>query len=147
MSPARDAVDSFDRTIEALSQREAETGHLWAAGRTAPEISEALGTAVETVRLRISSINAKLGISTRAELRAKFALGVKPPARSPRTVGDLALFLAISDAERESPEAGELVQQQWNTPAYATKRHEYAGRARTLLDYLRVLPTSSVLDD
>ena len=146
MSPVNGPVDAIDRTVSVLSEREQGIGHLWAAGLEALEIAASLRLSPETVHLVRRAIYEKLGISSREELRAKFAQGTRPPARTPRTAPELALFLAISDAERESPEEGERVQKLWSSNGFARERQDYLGRARTLLEYLEVLPTPSVLD-
>lgn len=138
-------ADAYDRTVGVLSEREREIGHLWAAGMKANRIAELLGISKATVTTTINSVYHKLLIASRDELRMKFAQGPRPPARSPRSLTEVALYLAVADAERKSPEDGEHVQKSWRDRHNAPTRNRYGLFAASLFEYLGVLPAQDVL--
>ena len=70
------------RTVETQGQLTAQEAHiaeLAAEGRTNPEIAAALYISPRTVEWHLRKIFAKVGITTRRQLRASLLDGRKPP--------------------------------------------------------------------
>jgi DNA-binding NarL/FixJ family response regulator len=69
---------------QLLTRREAEVLPLLQQGATNPQIADALGVGVETVRTHARNIYRKLGVSSRAELVSPRAPRTGDPPSSPR---------------------------------------------------------------
>ena len=77
---ARQVVQHFNRLgegtrdVERLSRREKEVLHLLAQGAAYKEIADTLGLSLETIRMYVKSLYAKLHVHSRGEAVAKFPL-------------------------------------------------------------------------
>jgi DNA-binding CsgD family transcriptional regulator len=77
-APAAGTADELARF--GLTEREREVLALVAAGRSNPEIGQALFISAKTASVHVSNILAKLGVSGRVEAAAiAHRLGIAPP--------------------------------------------------------------------